>query len=86
MKYLLVLGVVLFGIWLWGHNRRIQARERAEAQREARAAAQRSKPTSTTPSAMVACVHCGLHLPLTDAVQGTQGPYCSHGHRRAHEG
>jgi uncharacterized protein len=34
---------------------------------------------------MVACAHCGLHLPATDAVQGKQGIYCSNAHRQARE-
>jgi hypothetical protein len=28
MKYLLVLGVVLFGVWLWRHNRQAEANGR----------------------------------------------------------
>lgn len=76
MKYLLVLGVVLFGIWLWRHNRAAEARERSETRR---AAAQ------PAPTDMVACAHCGLHLPLTDAVPGAQGHYCTDAHRRTHE-
>lgn len=84
MKYLLVLGVVLFGIWLWRHNRQTEARERENARRAAAKPAPRA-PTPT-PTDMVACAHCGLHLPLTDAVQGTQGRYCTDAHRRAHEG
>jgi uncharacterized protein len=83
MKYLLVLGVVLFGIWLWRHNRATEARERDDARR---AAAQRTPSAAPlVPTDMVACAHCGLHLPLTDAVQGVQGRYCTDAHRRTHE-
>ena len=32
---------------------------------------------------MVACLHCGLHLPHSEAVAGTRGPYCSAAHRSA---
>ena len=35
------------------------------------------------PQAMVACAHCGLHLPQPDAVEGEGGRhYCSAEHRR----
>jgi uncharacterized protein len=32
---------------------------------------------------MVACAHCGLHLPQEEAVNGTKGLYCSTEHRAA---
>ncbi|MBA4254463.1 MAG: hypothetical protein C0445_01130 [Polaromonas sp.] len=79
MKYLLVLGVVLFAIWLWRHNRATDARNQ-EAQRP---------PPKTPPPAvsnMVVCAHCGVHLPQPDAVAGQRGQYCSQAHRQAHEG
>lgn len=83
MKYLLVLGVVLFGIWLWRHNRATEARERRQRHRASTQPTRHSPPTA--PADMVACTHCGLHLPLTDAVPGAQGRYCTDAHRRAHE-
>ena len=83
MKYLLVLGVVLFGIWLWRHNRAVDARER-ESERKATAKPVPRQPPSV-PTQMVACTQCGLHLPLADAVTGQDGHYCTDAHRRAHE-
>jgi uncharacterized protein len=36
---------------------------------------------------MVACAHCGLHLPAAEALPGGQGEhYCSLEHRVAGEG
>ncbi len=47
----------------------------------------RSAATDTSPAPatqdMVACAHCGLHLPKRDAVQGAHGAYCSTEHRAA---
>lgn len=84
MKYLLVLGVVLFGIWLWRHNRQAEARERQDARSAPLAPDRSAAPRGATE--MVACAHCGLHLPLADTEPGAQGRYCSPAHRRAHEG
>lgn len=38
------------------------------------------------PQEIVACAHCGLHLPRADAVSGSGGLYCSEAHRLAHDG
>jgi uncharacterized protein len=40
-------------------------------------------PAQATTQDMVACAHCGLHLPKRDAVQGAHGAYCSTEHRAA---
>ncbi len=84
MKYLLVIAVVLVAFYIWRHNRRAEAQERAEAEQADR---QRpSRRTPAVPSAMVTCRHCGLHLPAPDAVKGSLGYYCGPEHRRLAEG
>ncbi|TSE18887.1 hypothetical protein Talka_01917 [Tepidimonas alkaliphilus] len=75
LKWLLVLAV-LAGGWLWWRRSR-RLRSRACAPRQT---------TPDTPQAMVRCLHCGLHLPATEAVRGALGAYCSHEHRRLSEG
>lgn len=79
MKYLLVLLVLLFAIWLWRHNRE-------QARRNTPAPPQRATPPERSPVHMVACLQCGVHLPAQEAVHGTQGAYCSEAHRRVREG
>lgn len=37
------------------------------------------------PTTMLQCHHCGLHLPMPDAIQGRLGPYCTDAHRRLSE-
>ncbi|MEZ5704393.1 MAG: hypothetical protein R3E56_03050 [Burkholderiaceae bacterium] len=34
---------------------------------------------------MVACQHCGTHLPESEAVLGRRGSYCCVEHRQQHE-
>lgn len=82
MKFLLVFVVVLGAVWIWRRNRAEDTRDEAVEQ-----ARQTPKPPPAVqaPAAMVACQHCGLHLPMADAVAGTQGHYCSHDHLRRHE-
>ena len=78
MKYLLVLAVVLVAIWLWRKGRQEDMRSRTTPP-------PRKPPAVGAPATMVRCAHCGLHLPATDAVTGTEGVYCSAAHRQAAE-
>lgn len=77
MKYLLVVTVVLVAFWIWRNNRR---QEQADAAQH-RQRRQQAK-TAAMPVRMVACAHCGTHLPETDAVSGAGGFYCNDDHRR----
>ncbi len=52
-----------------------------------REAARQEPKQATAPKtiAMLACRHCGLHVPSTDVVQGAQGVYCCVAHRAERE-
>lgn len=72
MKYLLVLLVVVVAVGIWRSKRRAEAAEPTQT-------------ATTLPKAqtMVACAHCGLHLPQADAVSDASGQsFCSAEHRR----
>ena len=73
MKYLLVLLVLVIAFGIWRGKRR--------AETEAR------RPTPAPlnkPQTMVACAHCGLHLPQAEAVSDGAGRFfCSPEHRQA---
>ncbi len=74
MKYLVVLFVIAVAIWLWRRSRREEADETRRA----------APPPVGAPQAMVRCAHCGLHLPLGDAIAGPgDRVYCSAAHRSA---
>lgn len=80
-KLLLVVLVVLLGAWLLFGRRRRGAGGDRPAGDDTRRPADGRVPE---PSAMVACAHCGVHLPREDAVPGGSGtPYCSEAHRDA---
>ena len=80
MKYLTLLLVIVVVVWLTiGRQRR-------------RRPPDGGKPTAKSmppqaparPQAMLACVHCGVHLPQAEALQDAAGrPFCSEAHRLA---
>jgi uncharacterized protein len=78
MKYLLVFAVVVVAFWFWRQGRAVDNDAQASARRQA-------KPLPG-PTVMVACLHCGTHLPEIEAVRGRQGAYCCEDHRRLREG
>jgi uncharacterized protein len=80
MKYLLVLLVVaigLFALFGRGRGRRPAAPDKAEPARP-------PAPAAAAPAPMLACAHCGVHLPRDDAVLDAAGRgFCGDAHRLA---
>ena len=75
MKYVLVLLVVVGGLWLLLRKRNPPT---------VRPATPPDKPSPPTLAAMVACAHCDLRLPQTEALPDAHGRhYCSEAHRLA---
>jgi uncharacterized protein len=72
MKYLFLLLLVLLVIWAIKRTRAGQSSVKPPP-----------APGNNTPSEMVICAHCGIHLPQEEAVSGQQGLYCSTEHRAA---
>ena len=70
MKYLVLLVVLVLGYAWWRGQRRAESPP-----------PRRPTPTAT-PQDMVACAHCGVHLPRSEAL--THGPrtYCCAEHQR----
>jgi uncharacterized protein len=81
MKWLLVLVVVLGGL-MWLKRQRSSSRPPGPS-----APPRTSAPeTAACPSLMVACAHCGTHVPAGDAVEGPDDGrhYCSGAHAALH--
>lgn len=74
MKYLLLIALALALVWWW----RLLGRKKNTGEPT-------SAPAQKKPVDVIACRHCGLHLPRAEALGGTQGSYCSEAHRRASE-
>jgi uncharacterized protein len=71
MKYLLVLIVVVLGLWLLLRKRSPPAKPKPP-----------QKPAG--PAQMLACAHCDLRLPRSEALMDPQGrAFCSEAHRLA---
>jgi uncharacterized protein len=45
----------------------------------------RGAPPPKTPQPMIACAHCGVHLPRDEALPGRGGVFCGDAHRAAFE-
>ena len=81
MKYLLVLLVVIVGAWLLIGRRRGDRTPPAGPSAKADKAA---KARAAKPQEMLACAHCGVHLPQAEALMDAGGrPFCSEAHRLA---
>ena len=77
MKYLLLIALALLALWWW---RSLPRRGTGGSQTP------KQPPAPPPPQDMIACRHCGVHLPGLDAIAGGQGSYCSAAHRQAAEG
>jgi uncharacterized protein len=75
MKYVVLLIVLVVAIGVWRSRRRS---EEAASQAQSRA---RSEPPGG-PLDIVACAHCGTHVPRTEALMLGSQPYCSPEHRQ----
>ena len=75
MKFVLVFAVVLVAFWIWRNNR----------QNEDSGDAPASPRPGKAPVRMVACRHCGTHVPEAEQITGRQGNYCCAEHRRQAE-
>lgn len=79
MKYLLLLAVVLAVLWLLR-----QTRHKKRSDNPASPPPPQQAPAA--PTEIVACAHCGVHLPRQDALPGAQGRhYCGAAHRHEAE-
>jgi uncharacterized protein len=77
-KVLLLIGVLVFALAWWTLGRR---RDGGAGERGARRAGT-ERPGA--PASMIACAHCGVHLPQTEALFDAAGrPFCSEAHRLA---
>lgn len=74
MKYFILLLIIAGVIW-WLRTKRNDTDKTQDPSSQ-----------SQNPQTMVRCAHCDLHLPQTDAVEGSLGVYCSTAHRSAKEG
>jgi len=74
VKYLLLLLVALLILWQWRGWRERGSRDEGPP-----------PGSAAHPIEMEACLHCGIHVAVSEAVAGRLGSYCSAGHRQRHE-
>lgn len=91
MKFLL-WALVLYLVWRWYQStqnkiKRDASSESDNAFQSPQSTAQTAAQTSTTElvEKMVSCSHCGIHVPLSEAVYVNSGSFfCSIEHQRQH--
>ncbi|MBE7420590.1 MAG: hypothetical protein HS128_23075 [Ideonella sp.] len=66
----LLLWVAIAGVVVWWL---VRTRQRASGQRR----------TPAQAPSLTVCAHCGVHLPVGDAIVDGQSRYCSEAHRLA---
>ena len=77
MKLLLLLAVVVVALYMFKSRQR-----RKDAPPAAKPP--KSQPPPAEPAKMLACAHCGVHLPQAEVLAGADGrPYCTEAHRLA---
>ncbi|HVL07740.1 MAG TPA: PP0621 family protein [Burkholderiaceae bacterium] len=74
MSRLLLLVAVLLVV-LWALQRGAQGRRR-----QARRETPRADASGEASRAIVPCAHCGVHLPVAEAIEADGRMYCSHAH------
>ena len=77
MKYLLFCLLVGYVFWRW---REAQARRRAAPPPKQAEQTQ----TQTQTIEMVVCAHCGVHLPVSQALTVRSIYFCGAAHQKAH--
>lgn len=74
MKFLLLIVAVLVLVWLLRGGARRPASPPPRAER-----------TDAGARPVVACQHCGVHLPRDEALPGRGGVFCGEAHRAEYE-
>lgn len=76
MKLLVLVAALFAGLWLWRSGRSSGTKS-----------VPRRKPSAPEAQQveMVRCLHCSVHLPMAEAVQGRLGLYCNGEHRQLAE-
>jgi uncharacterized protein len=83
MKFVvLALIVAVLGWLFFGLQRKTSAPARKERGEEEPGASAGTSAASATQVTMVRCAHCGVHMPVTEAIVDAQGRhYCCAEHR-----
>ncbi|HRD83577.1 MAG TPA: PP0621 family protein [Rubrivivax sp.] len=80
MKFVLLLAVLVVAAWMV--LSRVAGRRNAKDEGKAPQAQARPAAQAVDVQPMVACAHCGVHLPAQDAVTDAAGRgFCSDAHR-----
>ena len=85
MKYLILVAIVVAVLFLAKLGRRGRNDDRND-DRQGGAPDASIKPSAPPEKqALLACAHCGVHLPANESLPGRGGVFCDESHRSAFE-
>ncbi|WP_211473705.1 PP0621 family protein [Collimonas humicola] len=86
MKFIILIVIVLAVIvWLQRLQKNLGRDRSSSAGSPSSGGAASAANEPAQAEAMVACVHCGIHFPASEAIADASGaPFCSAEHRRLH--
>ncbi len=76
MRYLLLVLFIVLVVWATRLLRRRERQRRPRPRPDGQ-----PHPASDDDHVMLACAHCGLHLPRSESLPGRGGVYCCEEHR-----
>jgi uncharacterized protein len=81
-RILIILGLIALALWVLRKALGRPDADKAAGGSDAKPASGAKKKKDTPALDLIACSHCGLHLPRTEAIWRADQPFCCEDHAR----
>lgn len=81
-RILIILGLIALGLWILRKALGRPDANKASGASDAKPAGAAKKKKDPPALDLIACGHCGLHLPRTEAIWRADQPFCCEDHAR----
>lgn len=82
-RILIILGLIALALWMLRKALGRPDANKASGASDAKPAGAAKKKKETPALGLIACGHCGLHLPRSEAIWRADQPFCCEDHARA---